>query len=124
MRRSASAPVSEGLSRLHSKSLIRDIESRQARRWVSEGADAIVVLGDFNLPVESVIYRRHWGDMRNAFSYGGLGFGFTRYAGWIRARIDHILVDEGWQVVRSFVGPDFGSDHRPMIADLILTPEH
>lgn len=116
--------VSEGFSRLHSKSLIRDIESRQARRWVSEGDDAIVVVGDFNLPVESVIYRRHWGDMRNAFSYGGFGFGFTRYAGWIRARIDHILVGEGWQVVRAFVGPDFGSDHRPMIADLVLTPVH
>ena len=114
--------VTEGFDRLQSKSLVRDIESRQARSWVSEGEDAVIVLGDFNLPAESVIYRRHWGDMRNAFSFGGFGFGFTRFAGWIRARIDHILVGEGWQVVRAFVGPDFGSDHRPMIADLILSP--
>ncbi|MFC1639872.1 endonuclease/exonuclease/phosphatase family protein [Gemmatimonadota bacterium] len=114
--------VSEGFGRLQSKSIIRDIESSQARRWVDAGEDAIVVLGDFNLPDESVIYRRHWGNMRNAFSDGGVGFGFTRFAGWIRARIDHILVDEGWRVVRAFVGPDFGSDHRPMIADLVLTP--
>ena len=112
--------VSEGLQRLRSKSVVRDIESRQARRWVDGSDGAIVVLGDFNLPVESVIYRRHWGDMCNAFSYAGFGFGFSRFAGWIRARIDHVLVGDGLQVVRAFVGPDFGSDHHPMIADLIL----
>jgi vancomycin resistance protein VanJ len=115
--------VSEGFSRLSSKSIVRDIESSQARRWVDADEDAILVLGDFNLPDESVIYRRHWGDMRNAFSWGGFGFGFTRFAGWIRARIDHILVGEQWQIVRAFVGPDFGSDHRPMIADLVLSPK-
>jgi endonuclease/exonuclease/phosphatase family metal-dependent hydrolase len=112
--------ISEGFGKLQSKSLVRDIESRQARAWVDADDGAIVVLGDFNLPAESAIYRLHWGDMLNAFSYSGSGFGFTRYAGWIRARIDHILVGDGIHIVRAFVGPDFGSDHRPMIADLIL----
>jgi endonuclease/exonuclease/phosphatase (EEP) superfamily protein YafD len=112
--------LEEGFANLQSKSLVRDIESRQARSWVDAGKGAIVVLGDFNLPVESVIYKRHWGDLRNAFSHIGLGFGFTRYAGWIRARIDHVLVGDGWHVESAYVGPDFGSDHRPMIADLIL----
>ena len=50
-----------------------------------------LVVGDFNAPVESVIYRRYWGDLRNAFSYAGFGFGSTRLNGWIRVRIDHIL---------------------------------
>lgn len=112
--------VTEGFGRLESKSIIRDIESSQARRLVDDGEGAIVVIGDFNLPVESVIYRRHWGGMRNAFSRVGFGFGFTRLAGWIRARIDHILAGDGIQIVRAFVGPDFGSDHRPMIADLVV----
>jgi vancomycin resistance protein VanJ len=113
--------VSEGFGRLKSKSIIRDIESAQARRWVDSSGGTFVVLGDFNMPVESVIYRRHWGDMENAFSSVGFGFGFTRFAGWIRARIDHILTGEGVQAVRAFVGPDFGSDHRPMIADFVLS---
>lgn len=112
--------VMEGLHMLRSKSVVRDIESSQARRWIDTGDGTAVVLGDFNLPVESAIYRRHWGDMRNAFSIGGFGFGYTRYAGWVRARIDHILVGEEVQIVRARVGPDFGSDHRPMIAELML----
>jgi endonuclease/exonuclease/phosphatase (EEP) superfamily protein YafD len=114
--------ITEGFNTLRSKSVTRDIESRQARAWVDAREGATVVVGDFNLPVESVIYRRHWGDMLNAFSRTGIGFGFTRIAGWIRARIDHVLTDDEWHVVRAFVGPDFGSDHRPMIADLILGP--
>lgn len=112
--------VSEGLSTLGSKSVVRDIESRQAREMVDAGGDAIIVLGGFNLPVESVIYRRHWRDLTNAFSHSGFGFGYTRFAGWIRARIDHILVGPKLQVERTIVGPDFGSDHRPVIADLLL----
>ena len=115
--------ISEGFGKLQSKSWIRDIESRQAREWVDADDGTIVVVGDFNLPVESVIYQRHWGNMRNAFSHSGFGFGFTRIAGWIRARIDHVLVGSRVHVVRAFVGPDFGSDHRPMIADLILPAE-
>jgi endonuclease/exonuclease/phosphatase (EEP) superfamily protein YafD len=112
--------LSEGFGKLQSKSLIRDIESRQARGLVDADSGAIVVLGDFNLPVESVIYTSNWGDMLNAFSHAGFGFGFTRFNGWIRARIDHVLAGEGVHVERAFVGPDFGSDHRPMIADLIV----
>jgi endonuclease/exonuclease/phosphatase (EEP) superfamily protein YafD len=112
--------VSEGFNKLHSKSIVREIESRQARRWINVDEVATVVLGDFNLPVESTIYQRYWGDMRNAFTSAGFGFGYTRFAGWIRARIDHILVGSRLRVARAFVGPDFGSDHRPMIADLIL----
>jgi endonuclease/exonuclease/phosphatase (EEP) superfamily protein YafD len=115
--------VSEGLERLRSKSMVREIESRQARRWVDTNQGATVVLGDFNLPVESVIYQKNWGDLRNAFTHAGLGFGFTRYAGWIRARIDHIITSEEVHIERAFVGPDFGSDHRPMIAEVVLLPE-
>lgn len=36
--------------------------------------------------------------------------------------IDHILTSEAWQVVASGVGPEFGSDHRPVFAVLNLTP--
>ena len=42
--------VSEGFSRLQSKSLIRDIESSQARRWVDAGEDAMrIYLGQFEV---------------------------------------------------------------------------
>ena len=83
-----------------------------------------IVLGDFNTPVESRIFRRHWGDMTDAFSHVGFGFGMTKTNGWIRARIDHVLTGSGWHVKRVTMGKDIGSDHRPMIVDLTLvTPK-
>jgi len=103
---------------------VREIESDLARRWVDAGQGEsrlpIVVVGDFNTPVESRVYQEHWGDLRNAFSRTGIGLGVTRYSGWIHVRIDHILIGRGWHATSSVVGRDYGSDHRPVIADLTL----
>ncbi|HEX2187466.1 MAG TPA: endonuclease/exonuclease/phosphatase family protein, partial [Longimicrobiaceae bacterium] len=109
------------VGRVGANSLSREIESRQVARWAAEGAGPLVVAGDFNLPVESRIYRESWGGLANAFSRAGRGFGHTRYNGWIRVRIDHVLAGPGWRVDRAWVGPDVGSDHRPVVADLTWT---
>jgi vancomycin resistance protein VanJ len=45
----------------------------------------------------------------------------TRHNGWIRVRIDHVLASRGWHVRRAVVGPELGSDHRPLIVDLTLS---
>lgn len=100
--------------------VLREIESRRARRWVDQGEGPRLVVGDFNTPVESVIFRTYWGDLVEAFDRAGFGFGFTRYNGWIRLRIDHILAGPGLRPVRAEVLPDYGSDHRPMMADLVV----
>ena len=44
----------------------------------------------------------------------------TKYNGWIRARIDHVLTNDQWHVDRARVGPDAYSDHRPLLVDLTL----
>jgi len=118
-----SGAVSEGTGILRSKTFVREIESRQGRAWVDAADGPFIVLGDFNLPVESTIYQEFWGDLRNAFSQAGFGFGSTRLNGWIRARIDHVLLGDGWRVARAFVGPDLGSDHLPMIAHVVLADD-
>jgi vancomycin resistance protein VanJ len=110
--------IAAGARELDSNVDRRDLEAGRARRWVDEEDGSHLVLGDFNTPVESVIYQRNWRGLENAFSRAGFGFGSTRFNGWIRIRIDHILMNEDWRTVRAFVGPDLGSDHRPMIADL------
>jgi endonuclease/exonuclease/phosphatase (EEP) superfamily protein YafD len=46
----------------------------------------------------------------------GRGLGGTRLNGWIRARIDHVVADDSWEIVEAEVGQDVGSDHLPMIA--------
>jgi endonuclease/exonuclease/phosphatase family metal-dependent hydrolase len=106
--------------RLRLNTEIRDLESRLARRWVNEGTVPLIVLGDFNTPEESRIFQTHWGDLTDAFSTAGRGLGMTKYNGWVRARIDHVLTSEEWHVNRATVGPDAHSDHRPLIADLTL----
>ena len=108
------------LRRLDMNTEIREIESNLARGWVSEGTGPLIVLGDFNTPIESRIFQRHWGDLADAFSTAGTGFGMTKYNGWIRARIDHVLTSPEWHVDHVAVGADQHSDHRPLIVDLTL----
>jgi endonuclease/exonuclease/phosphatase (EEP) superfamily protein YafD len=108
------------LPRLRMNTEIRDIESHLARAWVDSGTGPLLVLGDFNTPVESRIFAGHWGDLTDAFSVAGTGFGMTKYNGWIRARIDHVLASPEWHVNYAYVGRDIFSDHRPLVVDLTL----
>lgn len=106
------------------------IDETAYRRKTSEDIAGIVALlpspkiiaGDFNMPVESVIYRQVWSGYSNAFSRVGLGFGRTERANIhglaLAVRIDHILTGEGLVPQICEVGPDVGSDHLPVIADV------
>jgi vancomycin resistance protein VanJ len=108
----------------------RAFESGLARAWaaraegsatVEPGSASLVpllVMGDFNMPVESAIYRRFWSSFTNAFSEVGFGFGRTKETKWHGIRIDHVLLGPGWICQRAWVGPGLGGDHRPMVVDL------
>jgi endonuclease/exonuclease/phosphatase (EEP) superfamily protein YafD len=80
----------------------------------------LVIAGDFNMPVESRVYARHWGDLENAFSTAGIGFGWSRLMVRFQVRIDHVLVAGGVHAVRAGLGPDLGSDHLPVVAAIRL----
>lgn len=96
--------------------------SRRVAQWIGRIEGPVLVAGDFNMPKESTIYRHDWARYANAFSQAGVGFGWTerpatrgvRYG----IRIDHILMGAGWHSTRAWVGPDVGSDHLPLIADV------
>ena len=81
----------------------------------------MIVMGDFNMPVESTIYRRCWPRLADAFSTSGWGFGFTKTSekrGWsYGARIDHVLFSPPWRCLRCWVGGEIGSDHLPLVAE-------
>jgi vancomycin resistance protein VanJ len=112
--------VSGDVQQLRLNSELRDLEATLARRWVDAGHAPTIVAGDFNTPVESRIFQDHWGDLADAFSRAGVGLGTTRYNGWIRIRIDHVLTDDAWRPARAQVWRDVGSDHRAVVADLVL----
>ncbi|WP_437911285.1 endonuclease/exonuclease/phosphatase family protein [Sorangium sp. So ce302] len=97
---------------------LRVWESELARQWVDEAPYPVVIAGDFNMPVDSAIYRRFWAGFENAFSRAGLGFGATKRTRWFGVRIDHVLAGPGWTTERAWIGPDLGSDHLPIVADL------
>ena len=104
----------------------RSQESEDAESWVRRLSTSPILAGDFNMPTDSSIYRRDWAKYRNAFSDAGLGCGYTE---WPRirgfswgVRIDHILTAGSWRPRRCWVGPDIGSDHLPLVADLVWVP--
>jgi vancomycin resistance protein VanJ len=108
----------EDASRLGGATIVREAGSHRIRLWVDSIPPPVLVVGDFNMPVESAIYRRFWGDFDNAFDVAGFGVGGTRAQAKVGVRIDHILFSRGWRARRAFVGPPLGSDHRPMVAEL------
>lgn len=109
---------SGNLARMTGNTTLRDLGSRRIRAWVDSIPGALLVSGDFNMPVESAIYRRYWGDLGNAFSQAGHGVGGSRAETRVGVRIDHVLFGKGWRPLSARLGPDFGTDHRPMFAEL------
>jgi endonuclease/exonuclease/phosphatase family metal-dependent hydrolase len=83
----------------------------------------VVLVGDFNTPPESVLFKTAWQGYTDAFGEAGFGWGYTFQNRLTRVRIDHILVGASGRASRCWVGPDVGSPHRPVIADIVwLSP--
>lgn len=110
-----------GLNDLAFNRLQATEDSRAARARISRTSEPLIVAGDFNLPVESRIYRKHWADFENAFSRCGRGFGHTKFTRLFGIRIDHVLMSPHWSCTDARVLPIvFGGDHAPLIVDLTL----
>jgi endonuclease/exonuclease/phosphatase family metal-dependent hydrolase len=110
-----------GAESLDHNTEIRRRESESAAALLDDVEGPILVAGDFNMPIESAIYRRYWSQYTNAFSAAGFGFGYTygrtrKLCKWVR--IDHVLASADWRVRRCWVGPYVGSDHWPILAEL------
>jgi vancomycin resistance protein VanJ len=84
----------------------------------------LLLVGDFNTPPESVLFRRLWQPYTDAFTAAGWGWGYTFYGGRTMVRIDHVLAGKGWHCTQCWVGPNIGSQHRPVLADLVWTAEN
>lgn len=100
----------------------RESESKRVAQVVDGRTGSYVVGGDFNMPVASYIFRQHWSRFRDAFAFAGFGIGNTcfldKHGFRFGARVDHVLTRGNWHALRCWVGPDVGSDHRPLLADV------
>jgi vancomycin resistance protein VanJ len=96
----------------------RDMESSTIVQFAATLGNPVLILGDFNTPKESNLYRLYWDRFTNAFSAAGFGFGSTHISTESSVRIDHILFGDGWRARACWIGPAAGSPHRPLVADL------
>ena len=95
---------------------------------MSQRRRPLILAGDLNAPESSPVVRHLLErGLRDAFSSAGWGYGYTHgHALKLRfsfLRIDHILVSPEIGVTDSFAGGKDASEHRPVIADLLLQRE-
>jgi endonuclease/exonuclease/phosphatase (EEP) superfamily protein YafD len=112
---------SKKIPQLEASLEMRRRDSQKVSDWIASFPGPKIVVGDFNTPVESALFRRYWLGLSNAFSTAGFGFGFTKITekhGWsYGARIDHVLYSPPWNCTRAWVAGDVGSDHLPLLAN-------
>lgn len=80
----------------------------------------ILVGGDFNMPSDDSSMATLRSVFRFGFEDAGLGYGYTRPSRTPWFRIDHLLASPHWTFTRCWVGSDCGSDHLPLIAEVVL----
>jgi endonuclease/exonuclease/phosphatase (EEP) superfamily protein YafD len=88
-------------------------------------ARPMIVAGDLNAEENSPVIRRLLSlGLRDAFDSAGFGYGYTYghdlRPGFSFLRLDHILVSDSIGVRDCHVGGREGSQHRPVIADLLI----
>jgi vancomycin resistance protein VanJ len=98
----------------------RSRQSAEVSRWLGEVAEPLIVMGDFNQPPESALFRRDWGAFQDAFLAAGSGYGYSWFSRWHGARIDRILASGDWSVEEFAVGQPTGGDHRAVVARMVL----
>ena len=113
-----------GIATTSENTELRHWESELAREWSKRATGPLIVTGDFNMPRESAVFREFWGDLGSAFDACGSGFGYSKETVVkhveFGTRIDHVLFDDKWTCHGAHLGPEMGSDHRGMIAELSL----
>jgi endonuclease/exonuclease/phosphatase (EEP) superfamily protein YafD len=101
-------------------------QSQALARDIATMPRPLVVAGDLNAPESSeVVQTLLRTGVRDAFSAAGRGYGYTygqAMRGMAFLRIDHILTSSDIAIADSFVGRGEASEHRPVIADLLLRP--
>jgi vancomycin resistance protein VanJ len=110
---------------------LRLVQAISVLGYLSGETGPVIVAGDLNAPDASLVCAtlRDAG-LHDAFAERGRGYGFTyghflfkHRLPWLRIswmRIDHIMVSSGFLTRRCFTGTGKASDHRPVIADLVL----
>ncbi|MDE2401372.1 MAG: endonuclease/exonuclease/phosphatase family protein [Burkholderiales bacterium] len=118
----------QGVGEWEQNVAMRMTQAQGLARAVQASKHPVIIGGDLNAPEHSLVVRALLNTgVRDAFSAAGVGYGYTHghslRPGISFLRIDHILVDPLLGVADCFAGGKEGSEHRPVIADLLLNRE-
>lgn len=80
----------------------------------------MIVMGDFNNSAFSYVYKEIKGNLKDAFKVAGNGFGRTYDFKFFPLRIDFILTDPTFKILRFKTLDNKLSDHYPILAKLKL----
>lgn len=105
---------------LHRTTAVRGQQIAMIRRIVSQSPDPVIVAGDFNTPPRGILYRRMTQLCDDAFHVSGWGVGFTYPTRLPLLRIDHLFLSKGIIARRCWTPAFTTSDHRPLVADVVL----
>lgn len=100
---------------------LRRLQADEVTARVEQTSGPKVLIGDFNAPPdgpELTSIRERLGD---AWDIAGRGDGYTFPADAPNRRIDHIYVADGIEVVSVDVPETVASDHRPVVAELVVS---
>ncbi len=79
-----------------------------------------LIVGDMNTPIDSVHFNELRHTYRNAFAVGGQGYHATWPMPLPVVAIDHCWISRHIDVVACRIKWTVSSDHRPIVADLII----
>ena len=79
-----------------------------------------IMCGDFNTPPRGLFYKELKRNWHEAFAQSGFGIGATYPTHRPLLRIDYVWMKNGVQSKRTFVPDVNGSDHLPVVSDLVL----
>lgn len=104
-------PFDSGYLETRDRALVEETDYlMQAGEWA-------LMAGDFNMTPWARGMSAVEGLLRRA---SGLSGSWPNAFGWLSVLpIDHVLASSGWRLVDADLGPDLGTDHRPVIVRLI-----
>lgn len=99
---------------------VRDQQAAAVLRLCRAVNGPLVIAGDFSTPPRGNLYHRFASRYSNAFRAAGWGTGYTYRDNLALMSIDHIFVSGDVRVSRCFAPEVHASDHRPVVADMLL----
>ncbi|MDX1654774.1 MAG: endonuclease/exonuclease/phosphatase family protein [Candidatus Competibacteraceae bacterium] len=101
----------------------RNRQLRYLAELARSGAQPVVLAGDLNITPWSPVFQEllAQGGLYDSGLGRGLAPTWPADRPWFWIPIDHVLLGDGIGVAARRVGPDVGSDHFPVMVDLVLT---